>query len=178
MERLGRVDMLLELLENDPKDLFLNYALGIEYASVLSFTEAETQFKTVLDINNNYVPVYYQLGKLSEARSDTKQALEYYKTGLDKARQQKDKSVESTWVIRLEVDDLRSAKLLIERELARAGANMAPPREQGAGRVLRAQLDSNRLPALLSRLARIGRILEQPDLPDKKPAVIILSIRW
>jgi tetratricopeptide (TPR) repeat protein len=93
MERLGRVDMLLELLENDPQDLFLNYALGLEYAGVLKFNEAQQQFKTVLGLDVNYIPCYYQLGKLCEAQSQILEALSYYKQGLEKARQKKDKSV-------------------------------------------------------------------------------------
>ncbi|MES2681350.1 MAG: hypothetical protein V4635_15755 [Bacteroidota bacterium] len=93
MERLGRVDMLLELLENDPLDLFLNYALALEYAAVSKFSDAEIQFKKVLELDENYIPAYYQLGKLSEARSQTQEALSFYKQGLEKARQKKDKSV-------------------------------------------------------------------------------------
>jgi len=93
MDKLGRVDMLLDLLENDPGDLFLNYALGIEYASALKAQEAETQFKRVLELDENYIAAYYQLGKLFEAQTKNSEALAYYKAGLEKAREKKDKSV-------------------------------------------------------------------------------------
>lgn len=92
--------------------------------------------------------------------------------------ERKDKSDVSAWVIRVEMDDPRSARSLIERELNRAGATLLPQREPGAARVLRAQLYSDRLPGLLTRLARIGRVLEQPDLPREKPSVITINISW
>ena len=90
----------------------------------------------------------------------------------------KDKSDAMTWVIRIEMADPRSAKALIERELASSGATVMPQREADASRVLRAQLDSHRLPDLLSRLARIGKVLEQPDMPVEKSSLITISIRW
>lgn len=92
MERMGRVDMLLELLEGDPRDVFLNYALGIEYASVNNSGDAESQFRKVLEIDPEYLPVYYQLGKLMERLGRNPAALTHYKCGLEKARLSKDKS--------------------------------------------------------------------------------------
>jgi tetratricopeptide (TPR) repeat protein len=90
MKRLGRIDMLIELLKKEPSDLFLNYALGLEYATELvSAPDAETQFKKVLDMDENYLAAYYQLGKLYESLLRTGEALETYKLGLEKARIQK-----------------------------------------------------------------------------------------
>ncbi len=82
------------------------------------------------------------------------------------------------WVIRVELPDSSSSKALIERELAGTGATLLPLREPGAPRVLRARLDSHRLPELLSRLARIGKLLKQPDSSGEKPSVITISISW
>lgn len=93
MERLGRIDMLLELLDNEPEDLFLNYALGIEYVSAATVVEAEEQFRKVLGLNQNYVAAYYQLGKLYEAKNNHVEALQFYKAGLIKAKLLKDKSL-------------------------------------------------------------------------------------
>ena len=93
MERLGRIDMLLDLLESEPADLFLNYALGVEYASALNFTEAEEQYKKTIALDENYVAAYYQLGKLFEAQFKNDIALTQYKTGLEIARRKKDKSI-------------------------------------------------------------------------------------
>jgi Tfp pilus assembly protein PilF len=85
-----RIEKLFELLKTEPNDIFLNYALGIEYiANPESYSLAEEQFKKVLLLNPEYIAVYYQLGKLFEAQAKNVEALEYYKIGLTKAREQK-----------------------------------------------------------------------------------------
>jgi hypothetical protein len=68
MDRLGRIDMLIELLSKEPDDVFLNYALGIEYAAELNLTGAEAQFKKTLQIDADHIASYYQLGKLFESQ--------------------------------------------------------------------------------------------------------------
>lgn len=89
MDRLGRIDMLVELLLKEPDDLFLNYALGLEYVAELSLNEAEVQFHKALQIDPDHIPSYYQLGKLFESQLKNDQALRYFKEGLEKAKQQK-----------------------------------------------------------------------------------------
>jgi tetratricopeptide (TPR) repeat protein len=91
MKRAGRIDMLLSMLEKEPGDLFLNYALGLEYANDLAtVADAESQFKIVLGLDENYIPAYYQLGKLFQSLLRTPEAIQYYKTGLEKAKEKKD----------------------------------------------------------------------------------------
>lgn len=90
MERAGRIGQLFTMLDKEPKDLFLNYALGIEYSNdPTTLTKAEDQFKRVLELDENYIAAYYQLGKLYETLHKINQALDYYKTGLAKAKEQK-----------------------------------------------------------------------------------------
>lgn len=90
MKRAGRIDMLLSLLEKEPADLFSNYALGLEYANDLAtVADAESQFKLVLGIEPGYIAAYYQLGKLYESLLRKPEALEAYKAGLEKAKEQK-----------------------------------------------------------------------------------------
>ncbi|MBL0313310.1 MAG: zf-HC2 domain-containing protein [Holophagaceae bacterium] len=93
-------------------------------------------------------------------------------------KEKKEKSDAATWVIRLEMPDPRSAKILIERELAGAGATVMPQREADGPRLLKVRLNSDRLPELLSRLTRIGKVLEYPDNSSEKPALITISISW
>lgn len=78
------------MLEREPGDLFLNYALGLEYAKDLqSVADAEAQFKIVLDINKDYIAAYYQLGQLFEKTERPEEALQFYQEGLTLARTQK-----------------------------------------------------------------------------------------
>lgn len=89
MDRLGRIDMLRELLGKEPEDIFLNYALGLEYVAELALNDAEKQFKKVLELDSEYIAVYYQMGKLFESQLKNEEALQYFKTGLSKAISQK-----------------------------------------------------------------------------------------
>lgn len=82
--------MLLKLLENEPDDVFLNYALGIEYVAELNLPDGEACFKKVLSLNENYIPAFYQLGKLFESQLKNEEALDWFKRGLEKAKAQKD----------------------------------------------------------------------------------------
>ena len=86
MDRLNRIDMLLAMLEKEPDDIFLNYALGTEYVGELDVVQAEFQFKKVLQMEPNYIAAYYQLGKLFESQLKNTEALEFFKVGLEKAK--------------------------------------------------------------------------------------------
>jgi tetratricopeptide (TPR) repeat protein len=89
MDRLSRIDMLVELLKKEPNDIFLIYALGIEHVAELNLVDAEAHFKRTLEINPDYVPAYYQLGKLFESQVKNEEALHYLRIGLEKAKEQK-----------------------------------------------------------------------------------------
>lgn len=90
MERASRIDMLKSMLEKEPEDQFLNFALGLEFANdVATVEEAEQQFKQVLARDRDYIPAYYQLGKLYESTLKPSEALEIYLLGLKKAKEQK-----------------------------------------------------------------------------------------
>jgi hypothetical protein len=90
----------------------------------------------------------------------------------------KDKSDALEWVILLTMPDPGNARPMLERELARAGATVLPRRGSDTPRMLRASLDSRDLPRLLTRLAKLGKVLAQPDLSVEKPPRIIISISW
>jgi Tfp pilus assembly protein PilF len=90
LERAGRIDMLLDLLKKEPNDLFMNYALGLEYVAESNALRAESQLKKVLELDENYIAAYYQLGKLFETQLKNTEAISAYKTGLEKARIKKD----------------------------------------------------------------------------------------
>jgi tetratricopeptide (TPR) repeat protein len=89
LERLSRIDMILEMLKNEPNDVFLNYTLGLEHLAELNVSDAELQFKIALRLNPNYIAAYYQLGKLYESILKNQEALHYFKLGLEKAKLQK-----------------------------------------------------------------------------------------
>lgn len=81
--------MLLAMLEKEPDDIFLNYALGTEYVGELDVIQAEFQFKKVLQMEPSYIAAYYQLGKLFESQLKNADALHFFKLGLEKAKEAK-----------------------------------------------------------------------------------------
>ncbi len=90
MRSLFRLAQLKNMLELEPNDLFLNYSLGLENMAQSNIIEAEFQFKKALDLNPDYIPAYYQLGKLFEIKNNEKQAILFFKNGLEKAKSVKD----------------------------------------------------------------------------------------
>lgn len=89
MERIKRIDALLSMLQAEPKDIFLNYTLGMEYLSENNLNFAEEQFLKVLSIQNDYVPAFYQLGKLYEQKQQNEKAIDILKKGLEHAKTQR-----------------------------------------------------------------------------------------
>lgn len=82
-----RIAQLQEMLKEERGDIFLHYALGIEYLNhAAEFENAEHQFKHVLTLDGNYFAAHYQLGKLYEAQQRNNEALEHYRAGQAKAK--------------------------------------------------------------------------------------------
>jgi len=88
MDRASRRDMLTDMLAKEPGDLFLNYAMAVEYTATDELESAEAQFKKVLAIDAAHVPAYYQLGKVCEVQERNAEALDWYRKGAELAKQQ------------------------------------------------------------------------------------------
>ncbi len=89
MEKPNRIDALLTMLKTEPKDIFLNYSLGLEYVASSNLALAEEQFLRTISFQTDYIPAYYQLGKLYEQKQQVQKALEFYTKGLEFAKAQK-----------------------------------------------------------------------------------------
>jgi tetratricopeptide (TPR) repeat protein len=91
MVREERIKFILQELQRDPSDVFLNYALGLEYAADTSRHEmAEKQFLKVLSLEPGHTAANYQVGKLLESKGDVNNALKHFRAGLEAARARKD----------------------------------------------------------------------------------------
>lgn len=88
MEKLSRKELIFDMLGKEPNDVFLNYALAMEHLATSDFSEAEKQFKKVLDINTTYLPCFYQLGQVNEKLGNNDIAISYYKQGVEIAKTQ------------------------------------------------------------------------------------------
>lgn len=88
MEKLPRKEMIFDMLEKEPNDVFLNYALAMEHLATCDYKEADEQFKKVLSINITYLPCFYQLGQVNEKLNNNEIAISYYKQGIELAKSQ------------------------------------------------------------------------------------------
>lgn len=89
MNATERFLQIQNMLKDEPDDVFLNYSLAIEFLAMNQHDQAIQAFGKVIDLNSEYIPAYYQLGKIHEALSLNTEALDYFKKGLELARQQK-----------------------------------------------------------------------------------------
>ena len=88
MSQLSRKEQILNMLVSEPYDVFLNYALAMEFVSTNELKEADEQLKKVLSIKTDYLPCFYQLGQLNEKLGNDDIALTFYKQGVDLAKSQ------------------------------------------------------------------------------------------
>ena len=71
----GRLHQLLKLLEEDPKDPFMHYAIGLEYVSMKNYREGIAKFQDLIRQEEHYVPAYHQLGLLFAQLKKTQDAI-------------------------------------------------------------------------------------------------------
>ncbi|HSH66614.1 MAG TPA: hypothetical protein VLB84_12685 [Bacteroidia bacterium] len=90
----SRLEQLKKMLETEPNDSFLNYALALEHARVNEITEAIRLIEEIIARDANYLGAYYQLGKYYELSSNPAKAIEIYKKGIELAKQQKNRKTQ------------------------------------------------------------------------------------
>lgn len=84
----SRLEQLLVMLKEDPKDSFVRYAVALEYASAGNQEEAITRIESLIGDEPDYLGAYYKLGQLYEAEGDAGKALDVYKRGAEVAKKQ------------------------------------------------------------------------------------------
>lgn len=84
---MDRITQIEQLLAQSPADVFLNYALAMEYLSVSDFQKTIAQLEKVKSIQADYLPLYYQLAKAYEANNNTDAAIKTYEEGMLLAQQ-------------------------------------------------------------------------------------------
>lgn len=100
-----RLQQLEEMLAQEPGDVFLRYAIAMEYFSVNDFEGALTRLKDILKTDPDYLAAYYQAGKCYEELKRFEDAKSVYQLGIELAlKQQKTKTV----------NELREALFLLE----------------------------------------------------------------
>lgn len=83
---MSRIEKLLEYLQTNDKDSFLQHALALEYIKVGNDEEARKLFNELLLREPTYVGSYYHLGKLLERQGNFDKAIRIYDRGMEEAR--------------------------------------------------------------------------------------------
>ncbi len=89
-----RKEQLLQLLQENPEDLFVIYALGMEALAEKNYTEALQKFHQVIQLEPFHHASYYQLSLIYQMLDLTDVAITYCTKGLQIAEQENnDKAV-------------------------------------------------------------------------------------
>lgn len=78
------------MLEKNPNDPFLNYAAALEYRKENERAKALRLLKKLTEKHPDYLPTYYQLGKMLEEKGKADEAIAVYRTGHELARKNND----------------------------------------------------------------------------------------
>ncbi|AHM58981.1 hypothetical protein D770_03570 [Flammeovirgaceae bacterium 311] len=84
-----RIAQLQQMLQDNPQDPFLLYALALEYRNQ-DLQQAQTYFNTLLQQHPDYLPTYYHAAALYAETGLTDRAKQIYELGINLALQQND----------------------------------------------------------------------------------------
>ncbi|MBK9150903.1 MAG: hypothetical protein IPM26_07830 [Saprospiraceae bacterium] len=79
---MSRLDTLLTMLEKDPADSFLRYALAKEYEQTGDISRAIEILEHLRSDDPQYVGLYYHLGKMYESEGTILKPLQIYEEGI------------------------------------------------------------------------------------------------
>src|SRR4051812_39272778 len=81
-----RIQILEQLLAQDPNSTFARYGLAMEYVKSGDLGRAVAEFEAVLAIDPSYGAAYYHGGQALEKLGQLDQAREYYRRGVASSR--------------------------------------------------------------------------------------------
>ena len=87
---MDRIAKLLQFLQENPADSFVNHALALEYIKAGELEKARSIFESLLERDPGYVGSYYHLAKLMEKLEDEPAAIKWYEKGMEEAKKARD----------------------------------------------------------------------------------------
>jgi Tfp pilus assembly protein PilF len=79
----NRLDILKQMVEQDPNNTFARYGLAMEYAKSQEFAAAVAEFRGLLEQDGNYAAAYYHGGQALEKLGEIEQARDLYEKGIE-----------------------------------------------------------------------------------------------
>jgi Tfp pilus assembly protein PilF len=83
---MDRIARLVQLLQENPNDSFVQHALALEHIKLGKDAEARKIFEQLLAQNPGYVGSYYHLARLLERNKETEAAINVYEKGMEEAK--------------------------------------------------------------------------------------------
>ena len=106
---MTRREKLEAMLADAPEDVFLQYALAMEFASANEPVQATARLEGLLAADPHYVPAWYQLGRLLEQTGQRDRGRQALVRGIEVARRAGDDHAEAE--MRALLDELGPAQL-------------------------------------------------------------------
>lgn len=104
---MTRLEQLLGLLEQNPKDSFVCFALAKEYENTGEVEKALEYYSTLLQNNPDYVGAYFHLAQLYADSHQNEEAFRVYDLGIGIAKKLGDQHA---------LSELSSARMNLEME--------------------------------------------------------------
>ena len=79
----NRLQILEQMVNQDPKNVFARYGLATEYANSGEWAQAVVEFRTLLQHDENYAAAYYHGGQALEKVGELEQARAMYEKGIE-----------------------------------------------------------------------------------------------
>jgi tetratricopeptide (TPR) repeat protein len=102
---MKRLQQLLDMLQDNPEDSFLSFAVAKEYEGMGQSEKALDYYLRLTANDPDYVGAYYHLGKLYEKLNRQGEALQTYDLGMEIARKAGDRHA---------LNELAGARLALE----------------------------------------------------------------
>jgi tetratricopeptide (TPR) repeat protein len=101
-----RLTQLEVLLAEDPNDVFVRYAIALEYFKMGQANEAIELLKKLLQSDASYVPAYFKLGQWLSEMDVIDEAKTFLENGIEQAKIQGDnKAIQEMRELLLFIDD-------------------------------------------------------------------------
>jgi tetratricopeptide (TPR) repeat protein len=79
----NRLDLLKQMVAQDPKNSFARYGLAMEYGNNGQLEDAIAEFETLLANDQTYTAAYYHGGQVLEKLGRLEEARGFYERGID-----------------------------------------------------------------------------------------------
>lgn len=88
---MNRLEQMQKMVEQQPGDTFLRYAIALEYRSMGDFTRAISALRELRSLFPQYLPTYYPLTELLRDTGETEAATEVCEAGIRVAEDQQER---------------------------------------------------------------------------------------